>query len=287
MQPLVEILAVGHGHCSANLRNTATAVGARLRYVSHQARPRGRLGLAARGAARRGQRPGGAILPARPLDRCVRAGLDERSQPRGGARPPAGRVLADDCRPLRSRCAEGRGVGGGRQRVAGGVALVGPAGTRPCGPACVGSGGAPAPGLPGRPRARQSGHMVVRPAPADRRAACARRRQSRLAGRAPRSVAHRDGRAPRRRGAGSPRPRPARADRRRPRVAAHARAGPEVRFGTGVGRLDGRRLAGRRRRDDPTPANGAPTGACRRFCGLQRLHEHPHGRPDDRQGSCR
>ena len=36
VQPLVEILAVGHGHHSANLRNTATAVGARLRYVEHE-----------------------------------------------------------------------------------------------------------------------------------------------------------------------------------------------------------------------------------------------------------
>ncbi|MFE5336103.1 alpha-galactosidase [Isoptericola sp. NPDC056573] len=36
VQPLVEILAVGHGHRSANLRNTATEIGARLRYVSHE-----------------------------------------------------------------------------------------------------------------------------------------------------------------------------------------------------------------------------------------------------------
>ncbi|HMR50109.1 MAG TPA: alpha-galactosidase [Arachnia sp.] len=36
VQPLVEILAVGHGRRSANLRHTATAIGARLRYVSHQ-----------------------------------------------------------------------------------------------------------------------------------------------------------------------------------------------------------------------------------------------------------
>ncbi len=35
VQPLVEILAVGHGHHRANLRNTATAVGARLRYAGH------------------------------------------------------------------------------------------------------------------------------------------------------------------------------------------------------------------------------------------------------------
>ncbi len=35
VQPLVEILAVGHGHRHGNLRNTATAVGARLRYVGH------------------------------------------------------------------------------------------------------------------------------------------------------------------------------------------------------------------------------------------------------------
>ncbi|WP_278235708.1 glycoside hydrolase family 36 protein [Isoptericola sp. AK164] len=36
VQPLVEILAVGHGHAHANLRHTATAVGARLRYVDHE-----------------------------------------------------------------------------------------------------------------------------------------------------------------------------------------------------------------------------------------------------------
>lgn len=35
VQPLVEILAVGHGHRSGNLRNTATAVGARMRYLGH------------------------------------------------------------------------------------------------------------------------------------------------------------------------------------------------------------------------------------------------------------
>lgn len=35
VQPLVEILAVGHGHHRANLRNTSTAVGARLRYAGH------------------------------------------------------------------------------------------------------------------------------------------------------------------------------------------------------------------------------------------------------------
>ena len=34
-QPLVEILAVGHGRASANTRNTATAVGARLRVLGH------------------------------------------------------------------------------------------------------------------------------------------------------------------------------------------------------------------------------------------------------------
>lgn len=36
VQPLVEVLAVGHGHRSANLRNTATEIGARLRYVGHE-----------------------------------------------------------------------------------------------------------------------------------------------------------------------------------------------------------------------------------------------------------
>jgi len=35
-QPLVEILAVGHGRAAANLRNTATAIGSRLRYVAHE-----------------------------------------------------------------------------------------------------------------------------------------------------------------------------------------------------------------------------------------------------------
>lgn len=35
-QPLVEVLVVGQGRVSANLRNTATAVGARLRYRSHR-----------------------------------------------------------------------------------------------------------------------------------------------------------------------------------------------------------------------------------------------------------
>lgn len=35
-QPLVEVLAVGHGHRHANLRNTATAVGERLRYTGHR-----------------------------------------------------------------------------------------------------------------------------------------------------------------------------------------------------------------------------------------------------------
>ncbi|ACZ31923.1 glycoside hydrolase clan GH-D [Xylanimonas cellulosilytica DSM 15894] len=35
-QPLVEVIAVGHGHASANLRNTATAIGARLRFVNHR-----------------------------------------------------------------------------------------------------------------------------------------------------------------------------------------------------------------------------------------------------------
>ncbi|MFD2841590.1 glycoside hydrolase family 36 protein [Populibacterium corticicola] len=34
-QPLVELLAVGHGRSSANLRNTSTAIGNRLRYVRH------------------------------------------------------------------------------------------------------------------------------------------------------------------------------------------------------------------------------------------------------------
>lgn len=34
VQPLVEVLAVGHGHASANQRHTATAVGARLRVTS-------------------------------------------------------------------------------------------------------------------------------------------------------------------------------------------------------------------------------------------------------------
>lgn len=34
-QPLVEVLAVGHGRSNANLRNTATAIGNRLRFVSH------------------------------------------------------------------------------------------------------------------------------------------------------------------------------------------------------------------------------------------------------------
>ncbi|MCF4119700.1 alpha-galactosidase [Antribacter sp. KLBMP9083] len=34
-QPLVEILAVGHGHASANTRNTATSIGARLRVLGH------------------------------------------------------------------------------------------------------------------------------------------------------------------------------------------------------------------------------------------------------------
>ena len=34
-QPLVEILAVGHGRASANTRNTATAIGARLRVLGH------------------------------------------------------------------------------------------------------------------------------------------------------------------------------------------------------------------------------------------------------------
>jgi len=35
-QPLVEILAVGHGHVSANLRNTATSIGGRLRVSAHE-----------------------------------------------------------------------------------------------------------------------------------------------------------------------------------------------------------------------------------------------------------
>jgi alpha-galactosidase len=35
VQPLVEIVALGHGHASANLRNTATAIGTRLRYAGH------------------------------------------------------------------------------------------------------------------------------------------------------------------------------------------------------------------------------------------------------------
>jgi alpha-galactosidase len=35
-QPLVEVLAVGHGRRHANLRNTATAVGARLRHAGHR-----------------------------------------------------------------------------------------------------------------------------------------------------------------------------------------------------------------------------------------------------------
>ena len=34
-QPLVEILAVGHGRANANTRNTATAIGARLRVLGH------------------------------------------------------------------------------------------------------------------------------------------------------------------------------------------------------------------------------------------------------------
>ena len=40
-QPLVELLVVGHGRRSANLRNTATTVGARLRYRSHDERTEG------------------------------------------------------------------------------------------------------------------------------------------------------------------------------------------------------------------------------------------------------
>ena len=45
VQPLVEILAVGHGHGSANLRHTATAIGARLRVtdVGIDDRPDGRV----------------------------------------------------------------------------------------------------------------------------------------------------------------------------------------------------------------------------------------------------
>lgn len=35
-QPLVEVLAVGHGHTLGNLRHTATAIGDRLRYVRHE-----------------------------------------------------------------------------------------------------------------------------------------------------------------------------------------------------------------------------------------------------------
>ncbi len=34
-QPLVEVLALGHGHARANLRHTASAIGDRLRYASH------------------------------------------------------------------------------------------------------------------------------------------------------------------------------------------------------------------------------------------------------------
>ncbi|MGW3607122.1 glycoside hydrolase family 36 protein [Micromonospora sp. NPDC005161] len=41
-QPLVEILAVGHGHAKGNLRNTATAIGARLRYTGHDWADEGR-----------------------------------------------------------------------------------------------------------------------------------------------------------------------------------------------------------------------------------------------------
>lgn len=37
VQPLVEIVAVGHGHAAVNLRNTATAIGSRLRYADHEA----------------------------------------------------------------------------------------------------------------------------------------------------------------------------------------------------------------------------------------------------------
>ncbi|MCO1580408.1 alpha-galactosidase [Crossiella sp. SN42] len=40
-QPLVEVLAVGHGHASANTRNTATAIGARLRHLGHTTRTDG------------------------------------------------------------------------------------------------------------------------------------------------------------------------------------------------------------------------------------------------------
>lgn len=36
VQPLVEILAAGHGRARGNVRNTATAVGARLRYLGHE-----------------------------------------------------------------------------------------------------------------------------------------------------------------------------------------------------------------------------------------------------------
>lgn len=36
VQPLVEVLAVGHGHAHANLRNTASTIGGRLRYVEHR-----------------------------------------------------------------------------------------------------------------------------------------------------------------------------------------------------------------------------------------------------------
>ncbi|NYI03512.1 alpha-galactosidase [Allostreptomyces psammosilenae] len=36
-QPLVEILAVGHGHAAANLRSTATGIGQGLRYLGHAA----------------------------------------------------------------------------------------------------------------------------------------------------------------------------------------------------------------------------------------------------------
>jgi alpha-galactosidase len=35
-QPLVEVFAVGHGHCVANIRGTDSAIGARLRYVGHE-----------------------------------------------------------------------------------------------------------------------------------------------------------------------------------------------------------------------------------------------------------
>ncbi|MFI2754458.1 glycoside hydrolase family 36 protein [Cellulomonas sp. P22] len=34
-QPLVEVFALGHGHAHANLRHTASAIGERLRYVTH------------------------------------------------------------------------------------------------------------------------------------------------------------------------------------------------------------------------------------------------------------